>query len=412
MPADVLPSVVKYCADVRRRIQKRASRLEANGQRKAAQNAAHRLRTSFACRLEAAYRAVRSQCRFEETLKRRDYIVRLAKQANELSPASADLHLLPKADGQMRPVLAYDDLARSRQHLALGGIKPFARRHPALFTQAGGRSAACEALRQGLEAVPADWVFLQLDVRDFYPSLDKGWLERNLPYRRAVTRSVVLSDGVRVRVRSRPSYRAEHMLQARRGLPQGAVSSPAVADHVMAHLISEFVGRIGDAVPIVYADNIGILANPAECEDIESAIREAAQRFHGGPLEIRRTCLRQIRRGFRFLGAHFARRGERAVQLLPRSRWHQMRITYLNAFEFAAIPPVEENKAKEAAERVVRSALSTLASQFPCPRARSEHAFWKQVGRVLRQDGREAAIHFCRSRSPRFPAQRFAQAGN
>jgi group II intron reverse transcriptase/maturase len=167
---------------------------------------------------------------------------------------------IPKADGRLRPlgIAALEDKIVQRAVVEvlnaiyeadfLGfsyGFRPGRNPHDAL-----------DALAVGIERRRVNWV-LDADLRDFFTSLDHGWLERFLEHRiadRRVLRLIrkwlkagVIEDGVRA--------------ESVEGTPQGASVSPLLANVYLHYVFDLWAGRWrrrharGDVVIVRFADD-------------------------------------------------------------------------------------------------------------------------------------------------------------
>lgn len=168
--------------------------------------------------------------------------------------------LIPKPDGRQRPlgVVALEDKVVQRALVEvlnqvyeadfLGfsyGFRPGRNQHDAL-----------DALYVGITTKKVHWV-LDMDIRDFFGTIDHGWLVRFVEHRIADRRIVrliqkwlragVLEDGKR--------------LDSEEGTPQGGVVSPLLANIYLHHVFDLWARHWrrradGDVIIVRYADDI------------------------------------------------------------------------------------------------------------------------------------------------------------
>lgn len=96
---------------------------------------------------------------------------------------------------------------------------------------------------------------------------------------------------------------------SRRGVPQGAATSPMIADHVVSLVLASVQLPAGVELITNYSDNFAIIG-PSR-KDVEAAVktlREAFASHQAGELHITENGVRRIADGFDFLGHHFRRK--------------------------------------------------------------------------------------------------------
>ena len=167
---------------------------------------------------------------------------------------------IPKADGRLRPlgIAALEDKIVQRAVVEvlnaiyeadfLGfsyGFRPGRSPHDAL-----------DALAAGIERKKVNWV-LDADIRDFFTSLDQGWLERFLEHRIADKRVLRLirkwlSAGV---------IENGNWSESPEGSPQGASASPLLANVYLHYVFDLWAGgggsrhARGDMIIVRFADD-------------------------------------------------------------------------------------------------------------------------------------------------------------
>jgi RNA-directed DNA polymerase len=244
----------------------------------------------------------------EENL--RDLSDRLKRGAYRAKPVRRVY--IAKADGRQRPlgVTALEDKVVQRATVEvlnaiyetdfLGfsyGFRPGRSQHNAL-----------DAIYTGLLTRQVNWV-LDLDIRGFFDSLDRGWLVKFIEHRIADRRVVrliqkwlnagVLEDGKRMRVEE--------------GTPQGGSASPLLANIYLHYVFDLWVRSWrrkqarGDMVVVRYADDI-VLGFQYKSE-AERLWKELAERVRKFQLELHPEKTRLLEFG-RFAAENRKRRGQ------------------------------------------------------------------------------------------------------
>ncbi len=164
---------------------------------------------------------------------------------------------------------------------------------------------ALDALSAGIERKKVNWV-LDADIRDFFTSLDLGWLEKFLGHRIADKRVLRLirkwlSAGV---------IESGVWSETVRGAPQGASASPLLANvylHYVLDLWVEWWRRRharGDVIIVRFADDF--VAGFEHLGDAKQFLRDLRERFAKFDLELHPGKTRLIEFG------RFAARDRRA----------------------------------------------------------------------------------------------------
>jgi RNA-directed DNA polymerase len=216
---------------------------------------------------------------------------------------------IPKADGRQRPlgIAALEDKIVQRAVVEVlnaiyetdfrgfsYGFRPGRSPHDAL-----------DALATGIERKKVNWV-LDADIRDFFTSLDLGWLEKFLGHRIADKRVLRLirkwlSAGV---------IESGVWSETVEGAPQGASASPLLANvylHYVLDLWAEWWRRRharGDVIIVRFADDF--VAGFERLGDAKQFLRDLRERFAKFALELHPGKTRLIEFG------RFAARDRRA----------------------------------------------------------------------------------------------------
>ena len=218
---------------------------------------------------------------------------------------------IPKADGRLRPlgIAALEDKIVQR---AVAGVLNAIYETDFLGFSYGfrpGRSPhdALDALAAGIYKKKVNWV-LDADIRDFFTSLDQGWLERFLGHRiadRRVLRLIGKWLGAGVIENGTWSKTPE-------GSPQGASVSPLLANvylHYVLDLWAEWWRRRharGDMIIVRFADDF--IAGFEHLGDARQFLRDLRERFARFALELHPGKTRLIEFG-RFAAANRQKRG-------------------------------------------------------------------------------------------------------
>jgi RNA-directed DNA polymerase len=217
---------------------------------------------------------------------------------------------IPKADGRLRPlgIAALEDKIVQR---AVAGVLNAVYETDFLgfsygFRPGRGQHDALDALTAGIGRKKVNWV-LDADIRDFFTSVDRRWLEKFLRHRIADERVLrlvgkwlaagVMEDGV---------------WSEGAGTPQGASASPLLANvylHYVLDLWAEWWRKHrarGDVIIVRFADDF--VCGFQHLGDARQFLRELRERFAKFGLELHPDKTRLIEFG-RFAAANRAGRG-------------------------------------------------------------------------------------------------------
>jgi RNA-directed DNA polymerase len=217
---------------------------------------------------------------------------------------------IPKADGRLRPlgIATLEDkiLQRAVVEVLNAVYEADFRGFSYGFRPGRGQHDALDALAVGIERKKVNWV-LDADIRDFFTSVDRGWLERFLRHRIADERVLRLigkwlAAGVM----------EEGVWSEGAGTPQGASASPLLANvylHYVLDLWVEWWRRNrarGDVIIVRFADDF--IAGFEHLGDARQFLRDLRDRFARFGLELHPDKTRLIEFG-RFAAANRAARG-------------------------------------------------------------------------------------------------------
>jgi RNA-directed DNA polymerase len=218
---------------------------------------------------------------------------------------------IPKADGRQRPlgIATLEDKILQRAVIEvlnavyeedfLGfsyGFRPGRSPHHAL-----------DALATGISRKKVNWV-LDADIRDFFTSLDHGWLQRFLEHRIADKRVLrLIQKWVSAGVIEDGAWTASEV-----GAPQGASASPLLANIYLHYVFDRWARQWrrrhahGDMVVVRFADDFVVgFEHQADAQRFLADLRERFAKFG---LELHPDKTRLIEFG-RFAAERRAKRG-------------------------------------------------------------------------------------------------------
>jgi RNA-directed DNA polymerase len=218
---------------------------------------------------------------------------------------------IPKADGRQRPlgIATLEDKIVQRAVVEVlnaiyeGDFLGFS------YGFRPGRSPhdALDALAVGVKRKKVNWV-LDADLRDFFTSLDHGWLERFLEHRIADRRLLrLIRKWVKAGVIEEGNWSATDV-----GAPQGASASPLLANVYLHYVFDRWARQWrrrharGDVVIVRFADDF--VAGFEHQGDAKQFLYELRQRFAKFGLELHPGKTRLIEFG-RHAAERRARRG-------------------------------------------------------------------------------------------------------
>ncbi len=224
-----------------------------------------------------------------------------------------DVRAKRKAGGGERPYLAYGWESRVLQEQVGHAIKPFLAFDDRCFLQRGADRAIEKAISL-IRHMDWRWV-IEADISNFYPSIDKEEIAGLLPIDERIAHVVITSDHANRRYTypkfMRGHSTAVHAITAFRGLPQGARTSPAVADALVASRLA----KLPDGFAVVnFGDNflIGGRTRREALQNFETLVA-AFGRCSGPQFTVVQKQLRRRDQGFKFLGYKISIRHNRIV---------------------------------------------------------------------------------------------------
>ena len=213
---------------------------------------------------------------------------------------------IPKADGRLRPlgIAALEDKILQR---AVAGVLNAVYEADFLGFSYGFRPRrsphdALDALAVGIERKRVNWV-LDADIRDFFTSLDHGWLGKFLEHRIADKRMLrLLRKWLKAGVIEDGKWS-----QTLEGAPQGASASPLMANVYLHYVFDLWASwwrsryAHGDMIVVRFADDF--IVGFEHQEDAQRFLADLRERFAKFGLELHGSKTRLIE-----FGRHAARR--------------------------------------------------------------------------------------------------------
>lgn len=238
---------------------------------------------------------------------------------------AARIFRLRKSDGSYRPVISYEQMEKARQSIVAHAVRSNSKLDPRQYAEKGrGINAAARRVRDHIDQ---GYKFaVEVDIKSFYSSINPHWLKAMLPIDEQLVGSVVLSANVEKvphhyegALNRYPYYGPASLgFAAQRGLPQGACSSPIVAEVVVAEIMKE----VPEGLAIVnFADNFLVMGRTRrECENALTSLSNAIERSPAGFFEVQTKKVTEVRHGVNFLGFQFARELGSARVRLPEKK--------------------------------------------------------------------------------------------
>jgi group II intron reverse transcriptase/maturase len=217
---------------------------------------------------------------------------------------------IPKADGRLRPlgIAALEDkiLQRAVVEVLNAVYEVDFLGFSYGFRPGRGPHDALDALTVGIERKKVNWV-LDADIRDFFTSLDHGWLEKFLEHRIADKRLLrLIRKWVTAGVVEDGTWTASEQ-----GAPQGASASPLLANVYLHYVLDRWVRQWrsrhahGDVVFVRFADDF--VAGFEHQADAQQFLADLRERFAKFSLELHPDKTRLIEFGWNAARARAAR---------------------------------------------------------------------------------------------------------
>jgi group II intron reverse transcriptase/maturase len=272
-------------------------------------------------RLRAAYRAIRPQAapgvdgvRWEaygQDLEANLQDLHRRLHAGSYRARPSRRSYIPKADGRLRPlgIATVEDkiLQRAVVEVLNAVYESDFRGFSYGFRPGRNPHQALDALSVGIWRKKVNWV-LDADIRDFFTSLDHGWLEKFVEHRIADKRILRLihkwlSAGV---------IEGGNWSQAMEGAPQGASASPLLANVYLHYVFDQWADwwrrrhARGEVIIVRFADDFTMGFEYQE--DAQRFLAELRERFAKFGLELHSGKTRLIEFG-RFAATNRQARG-------------------------------------------------------------------------------------------------------
>lgn len=209
---------------------------------------------------------------------------------------------IPKADGRQRPlgIATLEDKIVQRAVVEVLGVVYEADFRGFSYGFRPGRNPhqALDALAVGITQKKVNWV-LDADIRDFFSSLDRGWLQKFLQHRIADKRVLRLVD----KWLAAGVIEEGEWTDSEVGTPQGASVSPLLANVYLHHVFDLWADwwrrrhAHGDVIVVRWADDF--IVGFEHREDAERFLTELRERFAKFGLELHPDKTRLIEFGRR-----------------------------------------------------------------------------------------------------------------
>ena len=292
---------------------------------------------SFDARYVAAHNAIRQMRKRKKpiTISPQD----LAESVNMYQPCGETvlLHQFRKrASNNFRQVMEYGPENRARQYVLSNLSKMTTTLDPRQYLFSGGRDGAA---REVVRLINQGFVyFVELDIKDYYPSVDEEEAVKLLPVPSEVGMLNLTLCYLNIRRRTKTSNKQAYPLPfytdhnspgkagavsdlsdtvppaARQGIPQGAASSPYLTEVLLASVISA-LPQFTEVVS--FADNILLLARTeAELLSAAKTCGRLLLEHPAGPLRPVVKSRGHVSQGLTFLGYQF-RLGNGCVEVAP-----------------------------------------------------------------------------------------------
>jgi len=232
---------------------------------------------------------------------RKDQVKSIAENLNPYQGTQEEVRLIliPKGPGKFRPTLDFGIENRALQYLVLSVLYAIAELHPRQFATRGGVPGAITEVVKAIKA--GDLHAREIDIKDFYPSLDGNKLVDLIPIPRKVIARVLTSEHLTIVPSTSHHYSTtfssngaadthqgggfpleQYLADARRGIPQGSSVSPIVAEMLLAPVLYQ----VPDAGEVVaYADNILVITkNESDAASMTESLGIALQAHPAGQL--------------------------------------------------------------------------------------------------------------------------------
>lgn len=209
-----------------------------------------------------------------------------------------------------RAIFSFDDRQRVAQRVMANVLNAhFSKRNFQYFDE-----GVPKAILSVLTAIEDGNVWLaHLDIKDFYPSFELKEMTDFLPLPQAVVEAALTGRNMVLKCASYTlGVTPLHFIEeARRGLPQGASSSPAVS-HLCVSQLAVDVATLEHLFN--YEDDFLLLAgSKAELESRIASLKTAVGKLPGGQFHICTKSIGHASIGLDFLGHHIVYRNSQAL---------------------------------------------------------------------------------------------------
>jgi hypothetical protein len=253
-------------------------------------------------------------------------------QRNMSKPSFGSARLKPKKPTGFREVVMFELFDVARQKLVAMSLRPFVRLLPVQFALRGGRSVACEELLRALVQAPRNARIIHVDVRNFYGSISRQWLQENLPLSGSIMQRVAFPHVLRWHLGLAHQNDEGTEERGRWSIPQGSAVSPIIAEFVMASILQAGADLLEGLRCFNYSDNLAVIGvlvpGDLDVTVFMERLAEVFRTHQAGPFRLRPVDVSIVTRPFRFLGYHFQKTESGARAFLPE------RVAFLKEFQF------------------------------------------------------------------------------
>lgn len=300
------------------RLTRRVQKALQGGNLRKARFLSMKISRSHDAKVCALWQAARNMHRRgEHELSPNEVLVR-AREVSAIAAPQDEIrvHAKPKDRWpEFRPIFSFGLIDTARQRLIKSAIEPLLSIDPRQYgTQNGGRPEIVRRVLQTIGSRQYKYV-ATCDIKSFYPTVSRDWLRQSLPTGEEVITSTILVEDSHHRTR----YTGHGLnkvcvsdfplaVASQRGLPQGACSSPMIADYIVGQALSGI--NLPEGVVLKnYADNFVVMGRRrADVEQAVHSLGDVFERHPAGPFQLTDNGIRRIADGFEFLGYRFRRR--------------------------------------------------------------------------------------------------------
>lgn len=303
------------------RLQKRIARAQECGDDRKASFLIQRYVRSFDAKFCAAEQVNRNLKRKGQPGFSNHQLLIQAAAISAVTPPDDEVHIHAKPKKRwpdFRAIHSFKFADKARQHLVMAALRPTLHIDPRQHgTTNGGRTEIIRIVEAAVKSEEYKYV-ATCDIKDFYPTANRDWMRQALLTGERVTTSTILAEDDNQH-RRRKRYTGWGLnkvccsdyplaVESQRGLPQGACSSPLIADFIVGEVLTGI--ELPEGILLENsADNFVIIGRTrADVGQAVHSLRDAFGRHPAGPFQLTDDGVRRVADGFEFLGYRFRRR--------------------------------------------------------------------------------------------------------